>query len=293
MSPGKASGYLLVVFSLVSFPALGHWQTSEHRIHTALPYRGGLLPERSQRFPNRPTIGLYGGKGTWLAGKEHLKMFFNEHELNYQTLSTNDLIEGKISAGTLPVLIMPGGESSDYLRELGKAGETNIKSFVETGGGYLGICAGAFYAVSHREGGNATGPYGIGLLDGTAYDGTALKTKPFIEGMMDFDMALHPLVQGLGSLFRIVMFGGPSFRYTGEEKQKKHLDELAYFQKIHEPAMIVFQFGKGRVFLSGPHLEIEEDRTDWGSEFYDPDSEWPILDRVVRFLGGDRTRGVN
>ena len=258
--------------------------SSEARLRTALPFHGEPLDDASFGPDAEASVGLYVGKGTWDAGKEHLKMFLSERGYTYRSLTAKDILDGVLIRSGVRLLIMPGGESWEYLKELGAAGADLIRGFVAQGGGYLGICAGAFYATSHREGGYATGPYGIGLLEGTAYDGTALKTPPFIEGMMDLNFPQTALLQGLQAQFRIVMFGGPSFRYAKDEAQKKEISVLARFQKIDEPGMITFHFGRGRVFLSGPHLEIEEDRTNWGLDFFDPDSEWPILDRVMPFL---------
>ena len=98
--------------------------------------------------------------------------------------------------------------------------------------------------------------------------------------MMNFDVFLS----GFAGIFRIVLLGGPSFQYTPNEAAKKHIEVLANFQKINEPGMIRFQYGKGRVFLSGPHLEIEESRTNWGETFEDPDSEWPMVQAIVEDL---------
>jgi hypothetical protein len=44
------------------------------------------------------------------------------------------------------VLIMPGGSAKQQSRELGAPGRREIVRFVERGGGYVGICAGAFLA---------------------------------------------------------------------------------------------------------------------------------------------------
>lgn len=46
------------------------------------------------------------------------------------------------------VLIVPGGSAARFAERLGPGGLRNIRSYVEGGGGYVGICAGAFLAVS-------------------------------------------------------------------------------------------------------------------------------------------------
>jgi glutamine amidotransferase-like uncharacterized protein len=256
----------------------------ESRLHEKLNFTGESLPAHSVTDGSAPVFALYIGKGTWQTGKEHLKMFFTENGYSYQSVTAEDIKAGRARKLGAKILVVPGGESWQYLAELGEVGASEIKAFVEEGGGYIGICAGAFYATSNREGGYKTGPYGIGLLEGTAYDGTALNTAPFIEGMMDFDMFKVNALSGLLTQYRSVLLGGPSFHYSEDEADEKKLQVFANFQKVDEPAMVAFQYGQGRVFLSGPHIEIEESRTNWGPEWADPDSEWPILQRVVRHV---------
>ena len=228
-----------------------------------------------------PLVALYAGPGAWKTGLQHLKMFFAEHGFGYTSLGPEAVVAGQFEGARL--LVMPGGESWAYLRDLGEQGAESVRRFsAQRGHGYLGICAGAYYAVSQREGGYATGLYGIGLLDGTAYDGTALGTSPFKAGMLDFILA----VPGFASRFRSVLLGGPSFRYSEAEARAKDVHALAHFEGSPEVAMVSFRYGEGRALLSAPHIEIEEDRTNWGPDYNDPDSEWPLLDHIVRELTG-------
>jgi glutamine amidotransferase-like uncharacterized protein len=230
-------------------------------------------------FLKHNLIALYDDRGSWDTGVEHLKKFLITNQLSYVSINKSDVLNGRLLHGDIGLLIMPGGESWTYLDDLGTKGAENIKNYVSGGGGYIGICAGAFFATSLREGGRATGPYGIGLLKATAYDGTALNTSPFIDGMMDFNIRLNAFPQTQ----KIVLFGGPSFRVAPDEAAKIRLQVWSEFQQINEPAMVAFEFGKGHVFLSGPHLEIEENQTDWGAEFNDPESDWPLLLRAVEY----------
>lgn len=48
-------------------------------------------------------------------------------------------------------LVIPGGRDTPYHQYLSGRGNHKIRSFVEQGGAYLGICAGAYYASSHLE----------------------------------------------------------------------------------------------------------------------------------------------
>jgi glutamine amidotransferase-like uncharacterized protein len=63
---------------------------------------------------------------------------------------------------------------------------------------------------------------------------------------------------------------------------------VSTFAASGEPAMVLFEYGRGRVFLSGPHPEIEVDSDRDGSsrfdELDDQGSEWPLLLEVTRWL---------
>lgn len=226
-------------------------------------------------------IFLYEGKGAWDSGIENLEAFLKDQKLSFETKQPRDLILGELATEDPTLLIMPGGESWVYLEDLGAEGAQNIRNYVAAGGSYLGICAGAFYATSHREGGAATGPYGIGLLEGTAYDGTALEAPGYIEGVMEFLWELgNPLVNGLGRKVRMLLYGGPAFRFSEEEAQKKQIEVVLRFSESNDPAMIRFNYGKGRVFLSAPHVEIKKEKGEKPLH----DFSWPFLRRVVDSL---------
>lgn len=256
----------------------------EARLHRELRFVGPTLPDRWPARNAPSSVLLYADRGTWDTGREHLKLFLAEHGFDYETILAADIRRGDLAASAARLLIVPGGQSWTYLEDLGESGAEAVRRWVRDGKAYAGICAGAFLATSHREGGVATGPYGIGLLVGTAHDGTALGTPGFAEGVLRFFLVEHGLTKGLKSDYRILLLGGPSFRYTAEEAQEERVEVLATFPDKRSPAMISFSYGRGKAFLSGPHLEVEEVRTGWKPPYADPDSEWPLLDRVIHRL---------
>jgi hypothetical protein len=54
--------------------------------------------------------------------------------------------------------------------------------------------------------------------------------------------------------------------------------------------MLAYEFGQGRVFLTGVHTEFEEgsdrDNVLWDNTMHDPESEWPLMRNAVRWLSG-------
>jgi glutamine amidotransferase-like uncharacterized protein len=268
-----------MIQSLLLFGILYSWfstvalaEIPENRLHGQYPYLGPKLPDERNNDGAKLKVALYKDTGVWSTGFEHLKLFIASRGYSWLSVNAIQIKSGILEDEAPDILVMPGGASWEYLKSLGEVGASNIRNFVNHGGGYVGICAGAFYAVSNREGGYATGKYGIGLLEGTAYDGTALGTEPFIEGMIEFEMS----AQTIPAELQMILLGGPSFRYTENEAQNRNLRIIAKFPGTDDPAMIRFNYGNGRVFLAGPHLEIEENLVAW--EHRDPETDWPLLE---------------
>ncbi len=61
------------------------------------------------------------------------------------------------------VLIHPGGGASVQAKALGEEGRKRVREFVKRGGGYVGLCAGAYLA-------SAEYPWALKLLDATVVD---------------------------------------------------------------------------------------------------------------------------
>ena len=63
--------------------------------------------------------------------------------ISIERVTTEDIISGRLEQG-FDVIVVPGGYAPNYEEALGAGGAEAIKSFVEAGGGYVGICAGAY-----------------------------------------------------------------------------------------------------------------------------------------------------
>jgi biotin--protein ligase len=61
------------------------------------------------------------------------------------TLSASELLASSWQKNAF-CLIIPGGEDTAYAEKLNRAGNRIIREYVENGGIFLGICAGAYYA---------------------------------------------------------------------------------------------------------------------------------------------------
>lgn len=183
-------------------------------------------------------------------------------------LSANDLIETEWDRSS-HLLIMPGGRDRPYHAALQGKGNRKIRSFVENGGTYLGICAGAYYASARIEfdkdfpleiceerelaffRGTAVGPaYGKGTFDYMSRSGVRAAR----------------LSTPLNS-FHAYYNGGCTF--AGDLSGCRILARFADLPG-EPPAILECRVGKGKAILSGVHLEIPASSLDSGDPFLSP-----------------------
>ena len=152
------------------------------------------------------------------------------------------------------LFVMPGGKDCPYHAALQGAGNRKIRQFVEKGGLYLGICAGAYYGcaevdfdrghplqvIEKRElkffDGKVVGPaYGLGTYDYQSERGARFAKLLTADGF-----------------FYAYYNGGPTFQGNFE-----NANILASYADLpgYPPAIIECKIGLGKAILSGVHVE--------------------------------------
>jgi Biotin-protein ligase, N terminal len=101
---------------------------------------------KSQTSPTKIKVALYKGPGTGGNGPPDLM-----NTLNAPAAPTllEEISPDQIRAGALTnfdVVIFAGGSGSQEAKAIGEVGRAQIEEFVGHGGGYVGICAGAYLA---------------------------------------------------------------------------------------------------------------------------------------------------
>jgi peptidase E len=96
-----------------------------------------------------PKIALYSGNGCWAesitAGQRMFEwMGYRCEVVSAQRINTEGL-DG------FNILYIPGGNMYQYALDISSTGKANIRSFVASGGGYVGICGGAYFASRHIQ----------------------------------------------------------------------------------------------------------------------------------------------
>ena len=172
------------------------------------------------------------------------------------------------------VLVMPGGSASEQSKALGEKGLSAIKKFVKEGGGYVGICAGAYLATG-------TYTWSLGILEADVIDRAHWRRG---KGLVKVELTDQgrDILGNLSGQIDVRYANGP---LLSPAKKDGAVKVLAHFRsEINQnnapegvmkdtPAVLAGQFGKGRVIVSSPHVESMPGLAD-------------AVRRAVRWAGG-------
>lgn len=169
-----------------------------------------------------------------------------------------------------------------YSQSISSEGKKNIRDFVYSGGSYIGICGGAYFA-SERViwQGTELPMTPLRLFAGTA-KGPIDAIAPYPNCTMSRVIivnSFHPITQSCSDSEWILYCYGPMFI------PRSFVDILGRYETGSQPAILAFNSGLGRVFLIGLHPEIEEDSdrdgVTFGDSFDDSGSDWELMRRAV------------
>lgn len=153
-------------------------------------------------------------------------------------------------------LIIPGGRSLPFYEKLGKKGNQNITNFVEQGGTYFGLCAGAYYAAAKTIFAKNL-PLEL-LLPGELnfFQGSAIGPV-FAENEFAYHSEsgarLVDIIWQDGKTDSVYFNGGCYFE---DAEKYPNAVVLARYQENAKPAIIACSVGLGYAILSGVHPEL-------------------------------------
>ena len=183
-----------------------------------------------------------------------------------RALTPDDVICGKLTVESFDVLLIPGGFAQNTLDALGKAGGERVRSFVRNGGGYVGICAGAYLGCKN-------------WLD-VLPEASVVDFEHWCRGRSDDcvlklrePFELYKARPGEGSMSVVARYAnGPLLRATGSarvaatfasdftrnvRKKRGDAEELPRGVMPRHASIVLGESG-GRVVLISPHLEDGE-----------------------------------
>lgn len=230
---------------------------------------------------------IYAGAGAWGDGVTAFEYFLDWKGMSWLEcddtyIENNDLVE-KFGA-----IHFPGGDSGQYNADINTVGMQNIREFVDSGGGYIGICAGGYFACDRIiwEGNPFDNP--LDLFNGVGY-GAIDEIIPWPGyTMTTINMNLsNPINQYEPSTEYIMYYGGAAF-YPDPGQEMNIIGTYDLFND--DAAIINFNYGNGRVLLFGPHPEIEEDSARDGVTFADDledlGTDWNLLWTCMDWIMG-------
>jgi putative intracellular protease/amidase len=195
--------------------------------------------------------------------------------LDAQSPSTCELVSpDDVRGGALDrfdVVVFPGGSGSQQAAALGDQGKAAVRQFVESGGGYVGICGGAFLATAKYDWSlalvNAKTVTGKRNIPGVGMRSMAARGAGTVK--MELTGAGRRVFGDLPGLLDVPYTSGPVLSPARRRDLPEYV-ALAFYRTeiweykpqrgtmIHTPAIVAARFGNGRVILFSPHPEMTE-----------------------------------
>jgi glutamine amidotransferase-like uncharacterized protein len=264
-------------------------------IIVSIPIAGFVIlqlvnPQDSNEDPiSNIKIAIYNGPGVMEGAETILTRFSEWSGFEYVVIDGYDVRNDALL--DVDVVIMPGGDGIPYEQGLGSRGRAKIVDFVENGGGYIGICQGAYIACEYNVWMDVVGSpeNNLGVFPAAAW-GPILEIAERPEpgwGMATIDIlnTSHPIVESAPETMTMYYQGGCYLEPTDNSS----IAVLALYNANGKIAIATCEYGQGRVFISGPHPELEEDNDRDGVDYpdpdagpYDPESDWPLLRDAVK-----------
>jgi putative intracellular protease/amidase len=213
--------------------------------------------EAVRRSPIRVTcLDVYGQGERGIGPKNIQRCLSSSPDFTFQTVNADDIRSNALAK--FDVIICPGGSGSKQSRLLDAEGRRAIDEFIKNGGGYIGICAGAYLASSQYS-------WSLGILNAKVVDnahwarGTGDVTlKMTAEGrrLLGTNDAIVTCHYGQGPLLAP---GGrtdlPPYHVLATYNSEIAKKGAPSGVMIDTTAIATGTYGKGRVLCFSPHPE--------------------------------------
>ena len=223
----------------------------KRRIESNLLWMIDRAEHPSQRQPDAPLIGVYADAGVWPLGAHSVVASLEVSGFAVEVLDWNRLHRSDLTR--YHAVVFPGGYSYFQQISAGHRGLDAVRDYVEQGGRFMGICAGAFLAAKDVQWEGKQYPYPLVLFDGVAEG--SIKELAAWPGRGSAKLAVTDAGKSLGisAIENKEIYYQGGCRFTGGSK----ITSLAtYFDGTS--AIIQRPFGRngnGIVVLTGVHFE--------------------------------------
>ena len=211
------------------------------------------------------TICIYSGNGTSKENIIQLESFLKSYYDFNIVLLTPENLERYLTDPLTKLLIIGGGRDIPYAYSLNGKLNKIIKEFVNSGGSYFGICAGAYYASDNFEFSCGTTDEIIAKRELKFFPGKTIGPiwGPYYynsyKGARAVALSVEKSFCNINSTYVHYNGGG----YFAMAEKYLNCQIIARFTETPHnlPAIIKINYGKGKVILSGPHIEYCTDFT--------------------------------
>jgi glutamine amidotransferase-like uncharacterized protein len=220
------------------------------------------------RGPGRPIqVALYDSAGTGGKSVANLTRILESGT----AFSVNHVGPADVKADSLSqfdLVIFPGGSGSRQARALGPRGREAVRKFIGEGGGFIGICGGAYLATAKYK-------WSLKIINAKTF--TGMREVPgqgekamWIRGKGRVKMSLTEsgkrIFGEMSDSFNVVYQNGPILsphtmknlpRYVPLAMFRSEISryEMQKNTMVNTPAMAFAPYGKGRVMVISPHPE--------------------------------------
>jgi len=202
-------------------------------------------------------VAVYDDRGSPRTAGDFKRVFGNDPKEFQLTFVTAEQIRNGVLKN-MDVLVQGGGGAHTQSDELEAPGRDAIRDFVKNGGGYLGICAGAYLASSAKTS-------DLGIMNARVVD-----SEHWARGRGDVELGFTPTgQQEIGEQkpkVTVMYHQGPLLAPAGRKDLPAYTEVAKFNTEVAEKgaphgvmqgttALASSIYGKGRVFVISPHPE--------------------------------------
>jgi hypothetical protein len=201
-------------------------------------------------------VAIFDGRGASDGGIENTESCIKSiPQVSITRVKARDWFATDLKA--FDVVVFSGGSGSVQAEAIGEAGRNNVREYVRGGGGYVGICAGAYLACSNFK-------WGLGILNASTVSSKWERGQAFVDLQVTDEG--RKLLGNVAGTFKVRYHNGPIIKPARRTDLPAYTPVTLFRSEIAEhgspvgvmvnsPAQALGTFGKGRVFISSPHPE--------------------------------------
>ncbi len=210
-------------------------------------------------------VAVFDGAG---ANPDALMRLFDKHSRDVFACHVGPPDLNPEALKSFDVVIFPGGSGSKQGRDIGPSGREAIRTYVDGGGGLIGVCAGAYLCTSHYD-------WSLDLMNAAVFNRMVEIPKVGKKSMWFRGPAANVKIEFTEPGREVFATSGiKSIRYQngpilspGNKPTSPTYKTLAIYRSevgiydaqkntmVNSPAIVESKFGKGKVIAIGPHFE--------------------------------------